>query len=372
MPDPEPTATRPIRVRILPDWRGDNPYQQLLADSIAATGAKVEFVSHYRRILPVFRDWLGRRGEFDIYHLHWLGNYIRFEDLPRKVIYTLKFLLDLSMVKLMGIRVVWTIHNLVPHEAKYPRFEKWTCRRVAGLADGLIVHSFSARDAVAENYSVAPERLTVIPHGHYMTAYGKAIPQQQARQELQISASKVILFLGFLRPYKGVEALIQGWKLATKEAASADALLLIAGKAIDDSFAAHLENLRDEMESIKLQIGFLDRAKIPVYFSAADAVVLPFQKILTSGSLLLALGYTKPIIAPSLSLVTEILDGAPAFLYEPESETEGLAGALRSALDTDFAPMSARLSSRLADFDWEPIGRKTCELYKTCKNFNNS
>jgi glycosyltransferase involved in cell wall biosynthesis len=361
----EPQSSTPIRARVLPDQRDGNPYQQLLADSVARAGIESTFVTDYYRGLPVYRDWRANGRGTQIYHLHWLSNYIRFEDYPRKLFYTLKLLLDLRLLRAKGVRIVWTVHNLVSHEARYARLEKWTSRKVAGFADGLIVHSESARRAASETYGIPPEAFTVIPHGHYQSVYEEPPSRTDARNQLELPVEKdapVVLCFGFMRPYKGIEDLIRAWKRIAK---TSNAHLVIAGKAIDENYLQQLEDLAGDDPSIRLIEGYVDPAMVPVYFAAADVAALPFRKILTSGSLLLALGFGKPVIVPRVALTEEVLEGCPSFYFVPGSGDQGLENALREALATELPGAREAVLERARSFDWDHIGQLTADLYRS-------
>ncbi|MEX0322345.1 MAG: glycosyltransferase [Puniceicoccaceae bacterium] len=361
MKDTHEKGNPTITARMLPDWRGGNPYQQLLADGIELSGIKVSFYSDYFRGLPVFRDFLKNKGSVDVYHLHWLANYIRFEDLPRKLFYSIKLLLDLYLVKACGIKIVWTIHNLLPHEAKYPGLEKWISRRVAAAADGLIVHSGSARDAVEEAYGIDSSRITVIPHGHYRSVYGELPDKSVSKNLLQLDeGKKIVLCFGLIRPYKGIEDLIEAWKRLPGDIKSG-AMLLVVGKARDKAYLDTLELLKEDDSSIRLVEGFIPDNELVTYFSAADVVALPFRRILTSGSLLLALGYGKLIVGPRIPLLEEILGECPSHLFETDEE-HGLSEAIRQALlDNDRDTDS--IAARAEEFSWDRIGMRTRDLY---------
>jgi glycosyltransferase involved in cell wall biosynthesis len=348
---------------MLPDWRESNPYQQLLADGIEQAGAEVEFSSTYKRVLPIFRDWQSAGRGADVYHLHWLENYVRFEDLPRRVVYTAKLLLDLHLLKSKGVKLVWTIHNLLPHEVRYPSFERWMCRQIAALADGLIVHSASARDAVAQTYGLDPSRLTIIPHGHYRECYGTMPSKSEARTRIGLPFDKVLLFFGFARPYKGLEDLISAWKRRNKTVGDGSAGLVIAGGVINPDYRETIADLVGDDDSIWTHLNRIPDEQIPEFYAAADAVALPFRRILTSGSLLLALGFGKPILGPDRELLQEILEGCPGFLYPSDDPVEGITGAINTFLSSDCAAMEPAVRKRAEAFDWEPIGRHTVALY---------
>ena len=353
----------PLNIRIAPDWREGNPYQRLLAESVEHAGGSVSFVSNYRRGLPLTRDWLAASPRPDVLHLHWLSNHLRFEDYARKWLYGQKLALDLRILANRGVGLVWTIHNAVSHEARFPVLERRINRRIAWCMDHYILHSESAAQEIAPVYRPKKGKVRVIPHGHYRSVYPLPMKKTRARDELRLShARRVILFFGLLRPYKGLEALLEAWAQSQDAPEMEGVHLIIAGKALDNAYLEELNRTVSTLKRVRLDPGYVPDEKIPVYFGGADAMVLPFKQILTSGSLLLGLSYGVPVIAPDLSLVREILEQANGLTY-PSDAPHGLAAALKHAATTDLEALEAATHSRADAFGWENIGRRTLEVY---------
>ena len=220
-----------------PDYRADNPYQQLLADALCRLGVSTEFPSGYRRVLPLTRA--AGKPLPNVLHLHWASAYLRADSAIWRAAYAAKLVADLHLLRLRGVRIVWTVHNLAAHEERTPALDLWVYRRLARLADVLVVHDPAARAAVSQAYCVAPDKLRVVPHGHLRDAYGPPTPQSAARARLNLPADgRVLLFFGMLRPYKGVSELLAAWRLLADD--HPDGHLLVAGLAADARYAAAL------------------------------------------------------------------------------------------------------------------------------------
>jgi len=362
------TNAPPLKVLVLPDFRGENPYQQLLADHVPPRRAELTHAYGYRRVFPILRQVLAYRP--DVLHLHWLHPYLPRRDLAGLWFFGLRTLLELALVRLRGVRVVWTIHNAVPHEARHRALECAINRWVARVAARVIVHSNSALAEVSGPYGLDPRKATVIPHGHYRDCYAAAPARAEARARLGLPAdARILLFLGLLRPYKGVEALIDSWDaLARVDRLPADARLVIAGKALDPEYEAALRARVEGVPSLDFRPGFVADEALPLYFGAADAAILPFTRILTSGSLLLAMSFACPVIAPALPPLVEALgppeqDGAGALLYPPH-DPGALQQALCAALDADLAALRGQVARRCDALGWDRIGRATAEVYE--------
>ena len=359
---PQDLANRTIRVLMLPDFRHHNPYQELLAQSLREQAVEVVFYAHYRRVFPLYR--ITREvGGIEVLHLHWLSSYWRGESWLARLVYGLKLLADILLVKSSGTRLVWTLHNLIAHDCLHPRMEARIRRAIYGLADEVIVHSASARDRVSTEFRVRQaERSRVVAHGHYRSLYRDLPSASLARERLGISRDEVvILFFGMLKPYKGLEELIAAWGSAGE--ASRPARLVIAGMAWDDAYGRRLDDLVRDRDDIRLDQGFVPEDQVSDYFVAARVVVFPFRSILTSGSVLLAMSFGRAVMAPRFNEMAELLSGADDLLYDPD-DPHGLREALLKADRIDLADLEARTTRICDGFDWSPIGRLTARVYR--------
>jgi glycosyltransferase involved in cell wall biosynthesis len=351
-----------MRVLMMPDYRSDNPYQQLLADELRKLGAEVAFPVGYRRYFPLWRAWRSRTG-FRVLHIHWLNPYLGGNSLLAQSVFAVRTLIDLTLIRLCRGSVVWTIHNRVSHESRWPRIERWLQRRVASSAEALIVHSSAALKELREDMSLPAGKVSVIPHGHYRCVYGPPIDARTARISLGLpELGRIYLCFGMLRPYKGIERLIGEWQSA--QSPNSGDVLVIAGKALDDDFLSDLKALEKACDSVRIRDGFVPVSEVPIYFSAADLVVLPFSRILTSGSLLLAMSYSKPVIAPAFETIKEVLGDADDLLYDPDD-----ALALRRSLERShllpLGLLQQKTEMACDRLGWPSIAQMTLDAYRT-------
>lgn len=350
-----------MNVLMMPDYRMDNPYQTLLANALQAEGVAVYFPQGYRRVLPIWRAVRQQPVAIAVLHLHWVNPYLKGSDWLTRLVYSIKFLLDVLMVRLSGVRVVWTVHNRIAHETHFLRLERWTQRMLTHLVDCLIVHHQSALHELVQSYHLDPSRIKVIPHGHYREAYGAAIDALEARKALNLPLTgRLYLHLGMLRPYKGIEQLLQVWQ--EQKSILEGNTLVIAGKPLDEDYGQALERQAAIAGAI-LHSGFVGSDRIPLYFSAADVVVLPFKAILTSGSLILAMSYGKPVIAPCTDTIVETLGAADWLLYDPQDE-QGLLYALKDSTQVDLDGLSRLVRQECDRLDWRYIAKETQQIYR--------
>ena len=134
-----------------------------------------------------------------ILHLHWLSPYLKGNNAFKYAAYAIKLLADLALVRSRGIRVVWTIHNAMPHEANHPAIERWLRRRIANLADANIVTRRRLCAKSESELAVGLNKTVIIPHGHYRDVYNPAMDRTAALRELGIPANtRVALYFGTL------------------------------------------------------------------------------------------------------------------------------------------------------------------------------
>jgi beta-1,4-mannosyltransferase len=346
---------------MMPDYRPDNPYQTLLSCALEDRGVAVYFPWGYRRILPIFRMAIEKKRCYDVLHLHWITPYLKGTTFLVKAVYSLKLLLDIFLTRWYGLKIIWTIHNQISHETSFPSLDLWTRRALGQLTNRVILHQQSSVEAIAHDYRISPAKITVIPHGHYRDIYKSRIDSVVAREALNLTNSGLVyLTQGMIRPYKGIEKLLRVW--AKHPNLSRKHTLFIAGSSPDKEYELQIRQLASEVTGLCLELEYVEEDRIPLLYSAADVVVLPFERILTSGSLLLAMSYGKPVIAPKLGGIPEVLGEADALLYDP-SDADGLAESLQKSTEIDLLHLGEVTSQMCNCFSWDIIAQKTEKVY---------
>lgn len=355
--DPDVTADTPrgLSVCMVP-YCLDNPYQRELAAHLRGMGSTVTARDHLNGLTS---DLRAARIRLDVVHLHWLRT---FTFRPLVVLRILAFLLRLSLLRRCGCGVVWTVHNLYGHEARHPWMERMIATLVARRASRLIVHAPSAAELVAKEFKITDRsKIAIIPHGNYIGCYPNEISREEARARLGLPADAVVLlFLGKIRRYKGVPELIETFQSID----GGDARLVVAGSPLNPQVE---KEVRDAVRSehVHLHPNFVPDGEIQVYMNAADAVVLPYQDVLTSGAVVLAMSFGKACIAAKIGCIPDMLDDAGAILYDPD-RSDGLREALKQALAAPdrLARMGEHNAERAREWGWDRVARETDEVYR--------
>lgn len=346
----------------MPVPRAGNPYQSELARGLAAQGVTVRTGRGYAQPLPFLQAAL-RRPRIHVFHLHWTQPYIYWPRSGRmSALLAWRLLFQLRILRRLGVRIVWTVHNLGAHERSDDEAELRVSRRIAALADALIVHCESARERVVEVLAI-PERrrsrVVVVPHGHYLDAYPEDVSRDEARRGLGLGRDeRVLLLFGALRSYKGATELIGAFR---RGVADTRARLLLAGAPFTDELRAEIQAEAASDPRVISRLGFVPDEEVPRLMRAADAAVVPFRDVLTSGSVVLAMSFGLAVIAPRLGCLPETLPEGGAVLYDPNAEG-ALDAALAAALAADLSAMGARNLEHIRQFGWERVADETIRL----------
>lgn len=233
------------------------------------------------------------------------------------------------LLRRQGHRVVFVIHNVLPHEAR--PWDGAIVRGVLRQGDGFVV---ATHEEKIRMISVVPEAakrtVRVRPHPVYDMYAGVAMSAPEARDRLGVPRDPVtLLFFGIVRPYKGVHFLIEA--LGGVRQLGLDFHLIIAGEFWEDKqpyLAAIARN------GLSAMVTFVDRyvpdEDVALYFSACDVVVLPYVCATQSGVAQLASGFGRPIIGTLVGDLAQIgADGGAAILVPP-ADSKALAQAIVS------------------------------------------
>lgn len=339
-----------------------NPYQTLLYGAMAASRPDLE-VSYFRHhptrgSLPLLTLMISKRLQgFRLLHIHWASFWLS-HDRPRsKCAASVLLRVTIYLAKLLGFRLVWTVHNVLPHEPQTLDDVK-AARFLSRSVDAKIVLSRSTIDDMRDLGCDLAD-VSVIPHGNYMGAYPDAISRSAARDRLDVCDEDIlVLFFGQMRAYKGVSDLLSAFAQLQCPAAK----LLLAGRIPDLALEREIRRATEEL-NIVLHKGYVTDEEVAIYFRASDIVCLPYRAITNSGSALLALSFARPIIAPrSGSLST--LPSSVGYLYDPIAP-----GALERSLSEAISDHDGRAERGRAGrayaqtLRWDEIAADTLRLY---------
>lgn len=346
-----------MKIVFLPYGEG-NPYPDLLSRSLEKCGVTV--------VRPRVNTFFATKCFFywkpDVVHLHWLHVFFLCPNIIKAFIKMVVFISQIGLLKISGIRIVWTVHNLRNHKNQHIVIDKVCSKVIAALSDAIIAHCRFAKKAVIKEFSVSnSEKIHIIPHGHFADFYQNGISCENARKKTGIDKDQtVFLFFGAIEPYKGILDLLEAFKSRKQN----DETLLMVGKASDNKFAETIMTSIADSTNIVFIPEFVSDNEIQIYMNACDVVVFPFKDIFTSGSVIMAMSFGKPCIVPALGCIPELLNDSGGFLYNP-GDREGLRQAMNQAKAKKplLKTMGAYNKKSVLRLSWEEISKKTMKAY---------
>jgi glycosyltransferase involved in cell wall biosynthesis len=306
--------------------------------AVGAPGSRARTVAKLVQHVPDMLRYRGFARSADVVHFQWLA--VQALDrylLPRRPI-------------------VLTAHDLLPREPRPGQARAQ--RRLYDAVDAVVVHSRYGRDLLTGRLGVDPGKVRVIPHGafSYLTALSSESPLPD---ELAGVRTPVVLFFGLLRPYKGVETLLEAWRGID----GAD--LWIVGRP-----RMPVEPLRARAAAnVRFVSRFVSDAEVSALFRRADVVVLPYtrtERFDQSGVLATALAFGKATVLSDVGGFGEVAATGAARLVAP-----GDADALRQAITALLGdPVELERLERAAaaaasgPYSWDEAARLTLALYR--------
>jgi beta-1,4-mannosyltransferase len=339
-----------------------NPYLHLLYSHVARCG-----VTAVRCPSPSLRWLLSARGEIDVLHVHWPEGLYRARRGPRLLRRPLSWLklarlaVRLASARLLGLRLVWTVHQVLPHE-RAGMLDLAAARLLALLSDALVAHD-RATAAEAERRLRPRRPPRVVPHGSYRGVYGQRLGREETRRRLGIPRGAfVFLVFGQLRGYKGIGPLLDAFRALPDE----NARLLVAGGAHDEDAALRVRAAAAVDPRIVPLLEVMPDGDVADVYAAADVAVVARADGGTSGTLVLALTLATPVVAAATGAYPELVRRDAGWLFDPDAPG-ALQAALASALVSRHElAVRAKAAAACADaLDWDMIADRLAELLRS-------
>ncbi|MHB8379024.1 MAG: glycosyltransferase [Acidimicrobiales bacterium] len=343
-------------------------YQDLLYRDIAASGIQVRYTrgptpSQTLNIFlaPALLIWYRARGS-RILHIHWIFQF-SLPWAPRRQwarqLMEWWFNVYLLTAQSAGYEIVWTAHDLLPHEQVFVDDSR---ARDLLLSKARVVIALSEATA-AELRALGARLVRVIPIGPYADRYPVALTRNEARSSFGFSGDDVVVALiGRIEEYKGADLLLQAIAQLPE---SSRIKLLIAGFCPDQHYREQVARLISESQGRTVsRLEWVPDEDLARYYQATDIAVFPFREITNSASLLLAQSFAKPIVIPNLPTLADIPCSA-AIRFDPG--VEQLVEALQEAemlSEAEYRDMGAAGLAWATRFDWTNVARETIEAYK--------
>ncbi len=368
-----------MRAQIVDPSAFTPPYDHALCTALAATGAQIELVtSHFAYGAAPAPNGYQVRESFYRHSRGAAGSGLRFamkmlEHVPDMLAYR-RYARGADVVHFQWLPIqpldrhllpdrptVLTAHDLLPRE---PRpLQVRAQRGLYDAVDAVVVHSEYGRRQLIDELGIDAAKVRVIHHGAF--DYLAAAPSGELPAGLGGAGGAVVLFFGLLRPYKGIEVLLEAWRTLEAAGNLAAAQLWIVGRPrmTIDSLAA------DTPKDVKWVPRYVSDSELASVFRRADVVVLPYlqsERFDFSGVLATALAFGKPSVLSDIGGFSEVADAGAATLVPP-GDVGALAEALGALLADDGLRERLAGGARAAaagPYSWAAAADRTLALYR--------
>lgn len=254
-------------------------------------------------------------------------------------------------------RVVWLLDNVVPHES-YP-LGMWLTRQALRQGHAFIAQSEQVRrDLQALLPDVPDEVVRLAPHPVYdYSDPDRPRPTRaQARRALDLPPdARVLLYFGFIKPYKGLMHLIDAVPRLREAWGPDDLRVLIVGDVYGDR-AAYDQRIAASgaADVIRFHPEYVSDLEVETWFIASDLVVLPYVSATQSGIVQIAWNYDRPVVTTTVGGLPEVVrDGRTGFLVPPGDADRLATACLRFFAEGHAAAMQAAVHEEKAAYSWE-------------------
>jgi glycosyltransferase involved in cell wall biosynthesis len=304
------------------------------------------------------------RSQSKVFHILWNN---RIPSLDRTLL--------MLFYKAAGKRVVLTAHNVNAgqRDGNDSWWNRWTLGVQYRMSDHIFVHTPLMKEELCTTFGVSGARVSVIPFGINNSVPHTDMSAQEAKRRLGLKPTeKAILFYGAIRPYKGLEHLVDAFLDAA--ARNPDFRLIIAGepkrgaseywRGIQDRIAAS-----PYAHQVIQKAYFIPDEETEVYFKAADVSALPYSMIFQSGVLVLSYSFGLPVVAADVgSFRDDIAEGQTGYLFQPGDPRDMAAtferyftGPLYRSLSTVRGEIETMAEEK---YSWAAVSRATRKVYE--------
>ncbi len=271
------------------------------------------------------------------------------------------------ILKLMNFNLVYTVHNILPHE------KKWYDIHIYGILykifNKLVIHTESNKQEFISIYGQKFEKnLYVIPHGDFKKMYldncDELISEVNSSDDKQLK----FLFFGLIREYKGLDVLLNTLVDIKDTLKDNKVIFKIYGNPRTD-FSKYQKIIDDNSlnDYLEMRLEFIPDKEINDIFKNSDVLILPYKKIYQSGVALLGYTFNLPLIVSDIGGISEIVDDNKSGFIFPPNDINKLGEILKKIIENPdiINNMKNYIKGNISQkYSWDRISIETISLYK--------
>ncbi|GAA1340980.1 hypothetical protein GCM10009611_11610 [Arthrobacter roseus] len=265
----------------------------------------------------------------------------------------------LEQLRAKGVNIIWTVHNVYPHDAIHIDLELNLQQRIAEISNVVHVMSNSTVDVMREYCALDERKIIYAPHPNYRGAYADVVSRAESRAMLGLEADEVVFLLfGAIKPYKGLSRLISAIDILSKIAPKLRFRVLVAGGS-DGSIEAH--NFIDAAllhPKILLESNKVPNERAQYFLRAADVGLVNYERLLNSGAALLYGTFSLPLVAADVPPLREGLHEDSTTFVEDASPEAFAQSMLEAASSFGDQSRLRGLMGHMNDLDPEIVSAK--------------
>lgn len=263
--------------------------------------------------------------------------------------------------KFGGIKVVFLIENYLSHEQRW--FNKLFAHMALNLGDAFIAQSKFMAKRIAEDYPAKEIFVTTLPV--FDCFNNKLFSKESARKHLGITTKNVVLFFGYIRPYKGLEGLLRAFGEVV--VTHPDTTLLIVGESYEkwEKYQAIIEEVGIE-QHCKIVLQYVANEEVEPYYKAADLTCLPYDSASQSGIVMVSYAFGRPVVVTDVGGLPEFVRPEKTGMVVQPGNVRELAMGINQVLNLNT---TEDFEQNIADLNRE-LGYSN--LKKVFQNITNS
>lgn len=338
-----------------------NPYQALLYRSFPQNGIAVAPILQPDK----FRGLLDFQSmaQTTSLHLHW-NSWMTFgeSDETRARSLGIGMAGRLEQLRDKGVNVIWTVHNVYPHDAVHIDLELEIQQRVADAANIVHVMSNSTIDAMEGYVNFDQNKVVVAPHPSYKGAYVDVVTREEARAMLGLGPDEVVyLLFGALKTYKGLDRLLDAVDALARQSPDLRFRVLVAGGADGTPEVSEFVNRALVHPHVLIESNKVPNDKAQYFLRAADIGLVNYERTLNSGAALLYGTFDLPVVAADTPTFREGLD-EKSTVFVDDGSAEAFARAMAAAARiVGNSTVKDSLTAHMARFDPDEVSREFAE-----------
>lgn len=225
----------------------------------------------------------------------------------------IKMKIQLTIYKLLGVRIIWVFHNRYPHDTAQNNDVLQNMEWLADHCSRIILHSQSSIRYIP-NEARNSRKAVFVPHILY-EVHNRKVDLTAIRKQYELNEYDFIFTIfGVIRPYKNIEGAIEAFKKLLLK----DVKLLIVGNPINHEYAKKIVALCKNNKNIILDLKYISNSALDHIIDISDVVIMPYKSgsSINSGVMIHSFSRGKTVITPDICMARDLISEKFMYIYQ--------------------------------------------------------